>query len=201
MTQSISLPNPQKDLEFPLMKALELRRTKRSWIQEPLSLQDVSNLLWAGCGITREATPRSKRKRTAPSGTNSQTISIHVAMEEGCYRYNEDDHSLELRIPADIRAFLGTQKMMKSMPLGLVYVSDYSVLKRYVGTDPSRKLFVAGTETGFISQNVYLYCAAANLATAVLGLVDRDMLHSVMQLSDDEVVVYTQAVGRVPGPG
>lgn len=57
---------------------------------------------------------------------------------------------------------------------------------------------MAGTETGFISQNVYLYCAAARLNTAVIGLVDREKLHDIMQLLENEKVVYTQAIGISP---
>jgi hypothetical protein len=46
----IKLPEPQKDLEFPLMKALEIRRTVRKWSDLPIEEQDISNLLWAACG-------------------------------------------------------------------------------------------------------------------------------------------------------
>lgn len=56
MQTTIKLPPPQKDLDFPLMKALEARRSKRKWKSDPLSKQQLSNLLWAGCGITRSAT-------------------------------------------------------------------------------------------------------------------------------------------------
>ena len=87
--------------------------------------------------------------------------------------------------------------MMKSAPLGLIYVSDTSRLKRYLGVDELRKVFVSGTDTGFISENVYLYCAAAGLATCVLGFVDRDKLHRLMKLQEHEKVVYSQVVGRI----
>lgn len=196
MNQKIKLPPPQKDLAFPLMKALEQRRTKRKWKTETLSEQELSNLLWAACGITMEETKRAKSRRTAPSGRNSQTIKVYVALRSGLYLYDEKMHSLVLIHAHDIREWIGNQKMMKSAPVGLVYVSDYSKLKGYVGTDDYRKWFVAGTETGFISQNVYLYCASAKLNTAVIGLVDREKLHEKMGLPVHEKVVYTQAVGK-----
>lgn len=196
MIDCTKLPPPQIELGFPLMKALMNRRTKRKWKVEPLSQQDISNLLWAACGITHKETKKSKSRRTAPSGRNSQTIKVYVALGKGFYLYEERSHSLILKKPIDIREYLTNQKMMKGMPLGLVYVSDFSKLKGYVGTDDSRKLFVAGTETGFISQNVYLYCASAMLNTAVIGLVNRRDLHQRMGLAEHEKVIYTQAIGK-----
>ncbi len=156
----------------------------------------MSNLLWAACGITVEESPRNKSKRTAPSARNAQSIRIYIALPEGLFLYDDKTHALNQTLSEDIRPYIGTQKMMKSAPAALVYVSDFSKLKGYVGTDDHRKWFVAGTETGFISQNVYLYCAAANLNTAIIGLVDRERLHQVMQLKEHEKVIYTQAVGK-----
>ena len=179
------------------MKALQLRRTKRKWKDDDLSIQEISNLLWAACGQTMLGTPKSKSRRTVPSGRNSQTIKVYIALCTGLYEYNEKKHLLILKKEMDIREHLTNQKMMKNMPVGLIYVSDYSKLKGYVGTDDSRKLFVAGTETGFISQNVYLYCASANLNTAVIGLVNREKLHNIMALNDFENIIYTQSYNFV----
>lgn len=198
MKNFIELPEPQKELDFPLMKALENRRTKRNWKDDPIDIQDISNLLWAACGKTMEETKKSKSRRTVPSGRNSQTIKVYVALKNGLYLYNENIHQLIFIKGEDIREHLTNQKMMKNMPVGLIYVSDYSKLKGYVGTDDNRKLFVAGTETGFISQNVYLYSASAKLNTAVIGLVNREKLHDIMELHDYEKVIYTQAIGKSP---
>lgn len=196
MILTIKLPPPQKDLDFPLMKSLELRRTKRKWKDTSLSDQELSNLLWAACGITVEGTSKSKSKRTVPSARNSQTIKIYIALGNGLFRYDEKNHSLIQIFEDDIREHISNQKMMKSTPAGLIYVSDYSKLKGYVGTDDNRKWFIAGTETGFISQNVYLYCASAKLNTAVIGLVNREKLQEIIGLKEYEKVVYTQAVGK-----
>lgn len=196
MTDFIKLPEPQKELTFPLMKAIEKRRTKRKWKEDSLSQQDISNILWVACGKTMEETRKRKSRRTVPSSRNSQTIKVYVAIDKGLYLYDENFHGLVLIKTDDIREDLTNQKMMKNMPLGLVYVSDFSRLKGYLGTDDNRKLFVAGSETGFLSQNVYLYCASARLNTAVIGLVNRDKLHETMGLFDYEKVVYTQAVGK-----
>ena len=62
MTDNHPLPTPQKELPFPLMKALELRRSTRKWKDGLLSEQEISNLLWAACGITKEASKTAKSK-------------------------------------------------------------------------------------------------------------------------------------------
>lgn len=196
MTNIIKLPQPQKDLEFPLMKALEMRRTKRKWKDSNLSDQEISNLLWAACGITHEETKKSKSRRTAPSACNSQEIKIYIALYNGLFLYNETNHQLIKVLSEDIRKDIGTQKMMRSAPVGLIYVSDYSKLKTIIFKDDNRKWFTSTADAGFISQNVYLYSAAANLNTVILSLVDRDKLHRIIGLKDFEKVIYTQAIGK-----
>jgi SagB-type dehydrogenase family enzyme len=199
MEEIIKLPSPQKDLDYPLMKALEKRRSKRKWKDEPLSDQNLSDLLWAACGITMEATKRTKCRRTAPSATNCQSVKIYVAIKKGLYLYEEARHELILILREDVIRHISTQKMMQSAPAGLIFVSDYSRMKSYLSKkDDDRKWFVAGTETGFISQNIYLYCAASGLNTVIIGLVDRHRLHNIIGLKEHERVVYTQAVGLAP---
>jgi len=196
MTDIVKLPKPQIDLEFPLMKAIELRRTKRKWKDSNLSEQEISNILWCACGVTHEETNRSKSRRTAPSACNSQEIKVYIALFSGLYLYDENNHQLVKVLSEDIREHIGTQKMMRSAPVGLIYVSDFSKLKTFQFKDDDRKWFTSTTDTGFISQNVYLYCAAANLSTAILGLVDRDKLHKILGLNEDEKIVYTQVIGK-----
>jgi len=196
MAEIIQLPAPQKDLSFPLMQALQERRSKREWKDEALPLQELSNLLWAACGITQAGKHKTKSKRTAPSGCNSQSIDVYVAIKDGLFRYDEKGHQLIRVLAEDIREHIGTQKRMQSAPLGLIYVSDHSRMIMYFGKDEDKKMFFSGTHAGYVSQNVYLYCAAAKLNTVVLGLVDRDKLHSIMNLKDHEKVIFTQVVGK-----
>jgi SagB-type dehydrogenase family enzyme len=196
MAETIQLPAPQKDLGFPLMQALEERRSKREWKDEALPLQEISNILWAACGITKEGKYATKSKRTAPSACNSQSIDVYVAIKEGLFRYDEKGHQLMQILAKDIREHIGTQKRMQSAPLGLIYVSDHSRMIMYFGKDEDKKMFFSGNHAGYVSQNVYLYCAAAHLNTVVLGLVDRDRLHDIMGLKEHEKVIFTQVVGK-----
>lgn len=196
MSDTIKLPDPQKHLGYPLMRALANRRSKRKWKDILLTGQELSNILWAACGINQEETKRAKCKRTAPSSGNSQSIKLYVALSDGLFLYEEKNHALKRISDKDMREHLSNQKMMRSAPAGLIYVSDYSKLKGYLGKDDRQRWFIAGTETGFISQNVYLYCASDELNTVVIGLVDRDKLHELMGLPDHEKVVFTQVIGK-----
>ncbi|HQQ05220.1 MAG TPA: nitroreductase family protein, partial [Kiritimatiellia bacterium] len=108
------------------MKALEMRRSVRKWKASPVTEQELSNLLWAACGITKNKYGRVKSKRTAPSACNSQEIRVYVLLKNGVFLYSEEDHELIKITGSDIRKHVGTQKMMKSVPAGLVFVADLS---------------------------------------------------------------------------
>lgn len=197
MENIIELPEPQKELEFPLMKALEKRRSIRGWKDTPIPEQEISNLLWAACGITKSKYGNVKSKRTAPSACNSQEIRVYVIMKKGVFLYEEENHRLIRTIAKDIRENIGTQKMMKSAPMGLVFVADLSRMKSPFLKSKEAQRFSAWVDTGYISQNVYLYCAASNLGTVVLALINRDKLHKLMKLKEDEKIVLTQVVGSL----
>lgn len=195
MENRIILPEPQKDLSFPLMKAFEKRRTQRSWQPIPIAVQDLSNLLWAACGMTKAPYGKVKSKRTAPSACNAQEIRIYILLESGVFLYEEPSHSLVPICSNDYREAIGTQKIMKTAPLGLAFVADLSRMKSPLLKKSEVQSFCAWVDTGYISQNVYLYCAAAGLATAALSLVNRDRLHLLIGLPDHEKIVLTQVVG------
>ena len=91
----------------------------------------------------------------------------------------------------DIREFTGKQDFTQKAPLNLIYVVDYSRMS----TNSKNKAFYSATDTGFISQNVYLFCASENLATVVLGWVDKPALKKIMELKEDQEIILTQPVG------
>jgi SagB-type dehydrogenase family enzyme len=186
--QPIKLLKPQTDGGMPLMQALAERKSSRAFSPKNLSDQDLSNLLWAAFGINR---PESG-KRTAPSAVNWQEIDIYVADANGLYLYDAGAHTLEPVLAGDIRAVTWSQPFVKDAPVNLIFVSDYSKITR---DDENQKDFYSATDTGFISQNVYLYCASEGLATVVRGLVDRPALAEAMKLRPDQRVVLAQSVG------
>jgi SagB-type dehydrogenase family enzyme len=184
---TIPLLPPQKTGGMPLMEALNNRKTLRNYSQEPLSQQDLSNLLWAAWGINRE-----DGRRTAPTARNMQQFDIYLIMADGWYLYEPRAHALVKLGNEDLRAYAGTQDFAKTAPLNLIFVSDYD---RMTSVSPDRLAFYSATDVGFISQNVYLYCASEGLATVVRGLVDREKLHEVLKLKPSQHVVLGQSVG------
>lgn len=102
------------------------------------------------------------------------------------------DWTIRLITGEDIRAATGLQDYVKTAPLALVYVSRLSRLDE---TDKPLRQFYTSLDTGYISQNVYLFCAAFGLATVARGLLDRRTLAKAMHLDADQRVIIAQSVG------
>ncbi len=186
--KSIQLPQPQMDGGKPLMQALKERKSTRSFSSEKLPRQTLGNLLWAAYGINRPDTGQ----RTAPSAMNRQEIDIYVATADGLYLYEAKDNTLQPVLMEDFRAATGMQPFVKDAPVELVYVADYARMGR--GTDDEKNLYAAA-DTGFIGQNVYLFCASEELATVVRGSVDRTALAKTMKLRPEQKIILAQTVG------
>jgi len=184
----IKLLAPQMESGRPLMQVLKDRKSSREFSPEKLSMRHLSDMLWAGFGINRPGSG----KRTAPSAVNWQEIDIYAATAEGLYLYNAKVHSLEPVLAKDIRAMTGAQPFVKDVPVNLIYVADFAKITA-AGEDD--KVFYSAADTGFISQNVYLYCASEGLATVVRGLVDKPALAKVMGLRPEQKIILTQSVG------
>jgi nitroreductase len=183
----IELPKPRTEGGKPLMEALKARQSLRQFSNKKIPLDVLSNLLWAADGINRP-----DGRRTAPTANNRQEISIYAAMSDGLYLYDAKANTLNQVLAEDIRGATGTQPFVAVAPLNLVYVADFSKLA--TTTELDRTLYSAA-DTGFISQNVYLFCASEGLSTVVRGLVDRAKLSKVMNLKDNQRIILAQTVG------
>ncbi len=183
----VQLPAPQTVGGMPLMQALKERHTSREFSTKELPDQTLSNLLWAACGVNRP-----DGKRTAPTAMNLQEIDVYVAMAKGLYLYDAKANTLVPVLAEDIRAKTGGQPFVKDAPVNLVYVADYAKMTRASAED---KVLYSATDTGFISQNVYLFCASEGLATVVRGYVDRSALAEAMKLRPDQKIILAQTVG------
>jgi nitroreductase len=184
----VQLLKPQVDRGKPLMQALKNRSSSRSFSSEKLPLQVLSNLLWAAFGVNRPETG----KRTAPSAMNRQEIDIYVATADGLFLYNAKDNILSPVLAEDIRAITGRQGYVKEAPLNLIYVADFSKMG---DTTSEEKEFYSAADTGFIGQNVYLFCASEDLATVVRGSIDRKALAKAMKLRPNQRIILAQSVG------
>ena len=179
---------PRKKGGRSLTECLWERKTQRKFSTKTLPLEILSNLLWSARGVNR----KSEKKLTVPSAFNWQQIDVYVALESGLFLYNSAKHQLEKILDDDLRLFTGSQWFKKLAPVSLIYVVDYDRMAG--GGSMEEKLFYAATDTGFISQNVYLFCASENLATVVLG-GRKVELDKKMKLRQWQKVILTQTVG------
>lgn len=184
--EDIKLPEPEKKGGMTLNEALMSRKTNRTFASKELSMQEISNLLWAANGINR-----MDGKRTAPSARNAQEIEVYVAMKSGLYRYEANDNALRIISTKDQRHQMSQRpQMIEEAPIALIFYANYDKMKNF---DDTSKEFYGATDAGFVSQNVYLYCAAHNLNTVVMGYIDRDAIREIINVDGKAILV--QPVG------
>jgi nitroreductase len=177
------------DADFPalsmaLFEVLLGRRSRRDIGSGSLPLYQLSRLLWAAFGINRPA----QSGRTAPSAQDGHQISVYVALASGLYRYDAHADMLCAVMDEDIRDATGDQ----GAALSLIFVAD---LDQVPGAARVEQRFYAALDTGYISQNVYLFCAAEGLASVARGQLDRAALAQRMGLRAGQEVILAQAVG------
>jgi SagB-type dehydrogenase family enzyme len=190
--QDITLPAPDKKGGIPLMQALNNRQTTRSFTTDSLTLQQLSDLLWAGFGINRP----ELGKRTAPSAMNWQEIDMFLTMHGGCYLYIAESHSLKFINNKDLRKETGGQSFVADAALNIVFVANLSKTGKKEGDIiKDSDLFMSYSDAAFIAQNIYLYCASANLGCVVRGSVPDNNLAAELGLSSTQRIIIAQTVG------
>jgi nitroreductase len=96
-------------------------------------------------------------------------IDVYAAMEDGVWLYEPKTHTLQPYLSEDIRAATGLQDFVATAPLDLVYVAQG---ERMTDVSPKERRLCASVDTGFIGQNVYLFCASEGLASVFRAAVD-----------------------------
>jgi nitroreductase len=168
------------------MQVLKERKSVRDFGPEQISRQMLSNLLWAAWGINRE-----DGRRTAPSASNRQEIDVYVIMADGAYTYDAKANALKPVVRTDIRKLAGTQAYAADAPVNLIYIADTAKL----GGDDAARLAIANANTGFIAQNVYLFCASEGLGTVVRASVNGADLAKALNLRAEQRITLAQSVG------
>ena len=187
-SNNVQLPKPNTTGGTPLMETLANRKSSRQFSSKDIPLQILSDMLWAAWGVNRS----ESGKRTAPSAVNWQEIDIYVALKHGLYLYDASEHTLLHVFSEDIRGLTGRQEFVKHAPVNLIFVADHARMGRASQSD---KDFYSATDAGFISQNIYLFCASEGLATVVRGALDRSTLREIMKLSPTQKIILAQTVG------
>lgn len=183
----VALPAPHRDGGMPLMSALAARHSTRAFSERPLSAQILSDLLWAAFGVNRPS-----GDRTAPYWRHIMVIDLYAAMADGVFLYDPKAHALVRHLDADIRAATGTQDFVATAPLNLIYVAHG---ERMSDIAPAERRLYASVDSGFIGQNVYLYCASAGLGSVFRGAVDYPLLTRRLNLPAAQFVTFAQTVG------
>lgn len=190
-TDSIVVLNkPSENRGKSIMEAFAARASVREFSPEELSLQDISDLLWAANGINRP----DESKRTAPTAMNSQDIDIYLVMRQGSYLYDAKNHRLILVDSNDNRALVaGGQVNFSHAPLFCVMVSDISRFKR--GEEPL-KMTWAAMDAAYVSQNIDLFCAGVELKTRPRVGMDVEKLRAALKLSPTQHPMINNPVGK-----
>ena len=184
----IQLPEPITSGGMPLMDALSQRKTTRVFAEKDLDFQTLSGLLWAANGFNR----REDKKRTVPTSRNKQEMEVYVAMKSGLYLYDAWENKLILKVAADIRAATGLQDYVATAPVNLVFVAN---MEKVENPESESQLMASHTNTGYIAQNVYLYCASEGMATVSRGYLDHAAISAAMHLGPLQKVILCQSVG------
>lgn len=180
--QDIKLVSPTKAGGMPLMEAFNTRQSHRNFEKKDLPAQVLSDLLWSANGFNRDG------KRTVPTSQNRQEMDVYVVFSSGIYFYDAKENVLKLIEKGDFRKALGQPNISDNASLTLVYVANM---------DKASNREAGFIDSGFIAQNVYLYCASAGLGAVVRASFTRPDLHNALKLTNKQEITIVQAVGYV----
>jgi len=196
----IELPQPRWRGEVSVEQALKSRRSIRSFQTQPLSLDEVSQLLWAAQGIT------AGRFRTAPSAGALYPLEVHIAVgnvtgvQPGVYRYDPAMHSLREVLKGDVRKSLSRaaywQEWVGGGAIALVLSAVY---ERTTSKYGERGIHYVHMEAGHAAQNVYLQAQALGLGTVIVGAFMDSWVKRVLHMQDEEQPLSIMPVGKPPG--
>ena len=201
--EMIELPLPINDSTMSVFSALEQRKTTREISEKPISLQMLSNLLWAACGVNRKSGPFGSRGITAASASNSQEIEVYVALKEGVYLYEASKNKLMPIVEGDLRSHgltPGQKGVDAKAPVQLVYVADIHRLTHTEGfqepglhdTEVQKSYYFV--DTGMVAGNVYLLAAAQGLA-AWFHNCDKKGLGKSLKLRTEQGALFAHSIG------
>ncbi len=197
-SEKIKLPSPQKTSRISVEEALDERRSVRAYSDAPLTLKEVSQLLWAAQGIT------STGKRTAPSAGALYPMEIYIVvgkvkgLDPGVYHYHPVEHSLTRISEGDKRSALSAaglrQSAIRTAAVDFVICAEYA---RTTGKYRERGKRYVHMEAGHIGQNVYLQAETLGLKTVVIGAFQDDAVKKVLNVNEEPL--YIIPVGKPPG--
>jgi len=199
INEKIKLPEPRYESNISIEETLLERRSIREYEDIPLTLTEVSQLLWAAQGITDPA-----GFRTAPSAGALYPLEVYVVIgnvegvTEGVYKYNPDERELVKVKEGDTRneltvAALG-QTPVRDGSIVIVISAVYEETTQRYGDRGIRYVYM---EAGHAAQNVYLQAVSLNMGTVVIGAFRDDEVKRILNMPDREDPLYIMPVGRI----
>jgi SagB-type dehydrogenase family enzyme len=196
---TVRLPQPVQDSDTSIEEALRRRRSVRTYKDNPLTLAEVSQLLWAAQGITR-----TTGFRTAPSAGALYPLEIYIAagnvedLPAGIYHYKPHEHELVRVLKGDRRtelcnAALG-QTSVKNAPAVIVFSAVYGRTTVKYG---DRGIQYVHIEAGHAAQNVFLQAVSLNLGAVVIGAFNDEAVKDVLKMSRRDYPLYIMPVGKL----
>lgn len=193
----IMLPKPNFKGHVSIEEVLHKRRSIRSYKKEPLTLQEVSQLLWSAYGTTMG------RKKTCPSAGATYPLEIYFVCGEveglktGLYHYNSLEHSVKKINDNDLRKQLTNaslqQEYIEESPASIIITADFSRTTKVYGARGERYVYM---EVGHCGQNIHLQCESLNLGTVIIGAFEDDKVKKILQIKEEPM--YIMPIGRKP---
>lgn len=194
----VPLPSPCLEGEVPLEAALSARESVREYADEPLSLAELSQLLWAAQGVTH-----SGDGRTAPSAGALYPIELYVVagnvegLEKGLYRYRIGPHDLAEVTSEDLQAQLASaaleQESVKNAPAVVVIAGVVERTAQKYGQRAARYVHM---EVGAVAENVLLQATALELGAVFVGAFSDTRVKQVLRMADEESPFAIVPIGR-----
>ncbi len=190
----VALPDPEvcgKSLS--MTETLNSRHSVREYSDTPLSDQELSNLCWAACGVSRD-----KDHRTAPSAMNRKEIRLFVFTKSGVYEYDAVANRLLRKAEGDHRSLIAggkggfKQAFAEQAPVSLLMVIDFDIM----GMKDERAVMMGCVDAGNVSENINLYCQSVGLATVPRATHDTDGIRRLLGLTEMQLPIMNNPVGR-----
>lgn len=203
VTATVNLPDPQIIGNMSVEQAIHDRRSVRRYTNQSLTLHDVSQLMWAAQGITNQTT----KFRGVPSAGRTYPLEVYLSigrggvkgLNEGVYRYNPFNHSLEQILGNDVRHELSQaangQPWVKEAPVNIIITGKYQkMIDKYKNESLSTRF--VDMEAGHAGQNIYLIAESRNLATVAVGSFKDDRVRQILRIPANETTLYIFPVGH-----
>jgi SagB-type dehydrogenase family enzyme len=195
IAKEIKLRQPKEKGPTSIEETLHQRRSVRDYKKGSLSLDQVSQLLWAASG-------KNLHRRTAPSAGATYPLEIYLVagevegLEPGIYHYSPSRNNLETVKEKDVRnglsrAALG-QEMIEEAPVSIIIAADYS---RTTGRYGQRGIRYVHMEVGHVGQNVSLQAIALGLGTVMIGAFEDQKVKEVLGIGEDPL--YIIPIGKL----